>query len=87
VTNQIVRELAACKASDPYQRKPWAADQRGKWMTVNVPADLWERIQAACAMPLRECCNADCGWKGETDRMLGAVGPLCPECGEVTEAA
>jgi hypothetical protein len=36
---------------------------------------------------MRECGNGDCGWTGETDRMLGAVGPLCPECGEVTEPA
>jgi len=35
----------------------------------------------------RECCNAECGWTGQTDRMLGAVGPLCPDCGEVTEVA
>jgi hypothetical protein len=49
MTTEIIRELAACKASDPYRRKPWAADQRGKWMTVNVPAGLWERIQAAAA--------------------------------------
>jgi hypothetical protein len=33
----------------------------------------------------RECCNDACGWRGVTDRMLGTVGPLCPECGEVTE--
>jgi hypothetical protein len=34
---------------------------------------------------MRECCNGECGWVGETDRYCGAVGPLCPECGEVTE--
>ncbi|MBB1593561.1 hypothetical protein [Achromobacter sp. UMC46] len=34
----------------------------------------------------RECGNADCGWRGTTERMCGSVGPLCPECGEVTEA-
>lgn len=28
-------------------------------------------------------CN-ECDWKGATDRMLGAIGPLCPECGETT---
>jgi hypothetical protein len=32
-----------------------------------------------------DCCNASCGWRGESQTMLGAVGPLCPECGEVTE--
>jgi hypothetical protein len=36
---------------------------------------------------VRECCNEECGWKGHTRRMLGNVGPLCPDCGEVTEAA
>jgi len=35
----------------------------------------------------RECGNADCGWRGTTERMCGSVGPLCPECGEVTEAS
>lgn len=34
---------------------------------------------------MRECCNDECGWIGEADRMCGAVGPLCPDCGEVTE--
>jgi hypothetical protein len=33
----------------------------------------------------RECGNEACGWKGTTKRMLGAIGPLCPECGETTE--
>jgi hypothetical protein len=28
-------------------------------------------------------CN-DCEWTGTTDRMCGAIGPLCPECGETT---
>jgi hypothetical protein len=36
-------------------------------------------------MARRECCNSECDWVGETDRMLGTVGPLCPDCGEVTE--
>jgi ParB-like chromosome segregation protein Spo0J len=30
-------------------------------------------------------CNG-CEWTGTTDRMLGSIGPLCPECGETTEA-
>jgi hypothetical protein len=34
---------------------------------------------------IRECCNPDCVWVGETDRMLGEIGPLCPDCAEVTE--
>ena len=33
----------------------------------------------------RECCAPDCEWIGFTDRMLGSIGPLCPDCGEVTE--
>jgi hypothetical protein len=37
------------------------------------------------AYPARTCCNENCTWTGFTDRMLGNVGPLCPECGEVTE--
>jgi hypothetical protein len=39
----------------------------------------------ARAAEARECCNGDCGWVGQTDRYCGAVGPLCPDCGEVTE--
>lgn len=38
-------------------------------------------------VPVRECGNGECGWKGATDRMLGSIGPLCPECGETTEPA
>lgn len=37
--------------------------------------------------PERECCNPACDWHGHTARMLGDVGPLCPECGETTELA
>ena len=33
----------------------------------------------------RECCAPGCEWIGFTDRMLGSIGPLCPDCGEVTE--
>lgn len=33
----------------------------------------------------RTCNNGECGWHGTTDRMLGSIGPLCPECGETTE--
>lgn len=40
----------------------------------------------AHARPLRlACCNAECGWTGYSDRLCGGVGPLCPDCGEVTE--
>lgn len=27
-----------------------------------------------------------CEWEGTTDRMCGSVGPLCPDCGDTTEA-
>lgn len=35
------------------------------------------------------CCNEECGWQGLASEcvMLGAIGPLCPECHEVTEQA
>lgn len=42
---QILRELAACRATDPYRTKSWMPQMRGKWITVNVPGELWERIQ------------------------------------------
>jgi hypothetical protein len=48
----------------------------GGWV---LPASYREPAQE------RECGNPDCCWKGTTDRMVGKVGPLCPECGEVTE--
>lgn len=35
----------------------------------------------------RACGNAECGWQGQTDRMVGNIGPLCPDCGETTELA
>jgi hypothetical protein len=35
------------------------------------------------AEPQHECNS--CGWFGVTDRMLGTIGPLCPECGDTTE--
>jgi hypothetical protein len=44
-----------------------------------------ERQCSYCGKPERECANPDCDWKGHTDRYLGSIGPLCPECGEVTE--
>lgn len=34
----------------------------------------------------RACCNDECGWIGQTDRMIGAIGPVCPNCGDTTEA-
>ena len=35
--------------------------------------------------PVRSCGNDACGWVGQTDGMLGTIGPLCPDCGETTE--
>lgn len=34
-----------------------------------------------------ECCNDECWWSGAESecKMLGAIGPLCPECGETVE--
>jgi hypothetical protein len=46
-----------------------------------------QRTQMVMGEPMRECANGDCGWRGTTTRMLGAIGPLCPECGEITELA
>lgn len=46
-----------------------------------------ERLQAGGGVV---ACNSDeCGWTGPTSdtRMLGSIGPLCPRCGETTEAA
>ena len=39
----LLRELLQCNHSDPNHRRAGA----GKWVTVNVPAELWAKIQAA----------------------------------------
>jgi hypothetical protein len=42
----IIKELAQCRASDPnWKRGPGYS--YGKWMTVNVPMELYKRIAAA----------------------------------------
>lgn len=46
--------------------------------------DALENLADTLAKP-RTCNNEACGWTGTTRRMLGTVGPLCPECGETTE--
>lgn len=50
------------------------------------PYDGGTWVASAPVSDERECGNADCGWRGTTERMCGSVGPLCPECGEITEA-
>lgn len=39
----LLRELLQCNHSDPNRRRAGAE----KWVTVNVPAELWAKIQAA----------------------------------------
>lgn len=39
----LLRELLQCNQSAPNRRRAGA----GKWITVNVPAELWAKIQAA----------------------------------------
>lgn len=62
-------------------------------MTQEQSKRISENTRQAYVHAQRECCNADCGWKGVTDRVLSGhgnvpdVGPLCPECGETTELA
>lgn len=52
-----------------------------------TPMALYADSFAFQAQPeIRECANGECGWIGTTDRMCGSVGPLCPDCGETTEA-
>lgn len=57
---------------------------------IGLELGLQPRLAAFFIDPVapaaRECNSSDCRWKGAMDRMLGAVGPLCPECGETTEA-
>lgn len=33
----------------------------------------------------RGCTNATCRWEGKTNRMIGSIGPVCPNCGDTTE--
>lgn len=60
---------------------------------IHLPGDVRAVKVTARIEEQRECCNAECGWKGITDRVLSGhgnvpdVGPLCPECGETTELA
>lgn len=74
--------LAACEAVIAFvEGKPDAVEPFGL-----VRAAIAAATGGAADVPvMRECCNAECGWMGETDRMLGSIGPLCPDCGEVTE--
>lgn len=51
---------------------------------TETPRFLAEKLESI-PKPKREC-NA-CDWVGETDLMLGSIGPLCPQCGETTEPA
>jgi hypothetical protein len=52
-------------------------------------ADALARVtrSAESAQPAKQraCAAEGCGWSGQTDRMCGSVGPLCPRCGETTE--
>lgn len=67
---------------------PRVSVARKKWYDLGCIID--EARAALVANPQadeRECGNADCGWSGKTYRMCGSVGPLCPECGETTEAS
>lgn len=41
--SDLIRELLECNHSDPNRRRAGA----GKWVTINVPAELWTKIQAA----------------------------------------
>lgn len=67
---------------------PRVSVARKKWYDLGCVID---EARAALAInpqtDERECGNGDCGWRGKTYRMCGSVGPLCPECGETTEAS
>lgn len=67
----------------PRDERDIASDPEGK--LIHDPSKPVRAASASVAGE-RECGNADCGWRGTTERMCGSVGPLCPECGEVTEA-
>jgi hypothetical protein len=91
MSNDILRELAACKASDPYRTKAWIPHMRGKWMTVNVPAELWERIQAAAAAGVPACgacpgdgsiCKTECRLAQESPPVPAAEWIQCDRCGK-----
>lgn len=79
MSNDILRELAACKASDPYRTKAWIPHMRGKWMTVNVPAELWERIQAAAAAGVTAWCTL-CGKSDHAEAACPTVTSGVGEC-------
>lgn len=65
------------RASEDDCKRVWAA---------MVEAAPTAHVAAQAQPEIRECANGECGWIGTTDRMCGSVGPLCPDCGETTEA-
>jgi hypothetical protein len=50
-----------------------------RWVDASPVAAL----EAPASIELRGCTS--CEWTGDTDRMCGSIGPLCPECGDTTE--
>lgn len=82
------KECGEDKWRDRYER---SLDFRIGWNACLDAIDEARAKRAALASAPatgeRECGNADCGWRGTTERMCGSVGPLCPECGETTEAS
>lgn len=40
----VLTELMACSHADPSRKA--AAPRSGRWVTVNVPSDLWQRLTA-----------------------------------------
>jgi hypothetical protein len=45
VDAELLSQVASCKRADPNGKKPWNIDKR--WITVNVPGELMDKIDAA----------------------------------------
>jgi hypothetical protein len=42
---ELLAQVASCSRADPNGKKPWNIDKR--WITVNVPGELMDKIDAA----------------------------------------
>lgn len=62
----LLRELRSCKHHDPYAKKSWTNSQ-GRWVTANVPAELWGRIEAVAST------GADTGRHGSDEQEESAA--------------
>ncbi|MFC3457205.1 hypothetical protein [Massilia haematophila] len=62
------------------------ADPKHEIRRIDLKSVVARIERAAAPAPTERRGCTSCEWEGETDRMCGSVGPLCPACGDTTEA-